>query len=126
MSSILVYIANRFRTIHGMVYNAMKLFMEINPALFDECTQDYRHLQETAGERQASRQNKWDQITEQANKQRQSGQSGSISRPKVAAPPKIDEIDPVTQDSQQRLDALKLQDESGTGKDEKPNPVSMS
>jgi len=31
-----------FRTIHGMVYNALKLFMEINPELFDECLQQYK------------------------------------------------------------------------------------
>ncbi|KAH7103940.1 protein phosphatase 2A regulatory B subunit [Auriculariales sp. MPI-PUGE-AT-0066] len=30
------------RTIHGMVYNALKLFMEINPDLFDECLQGYK------------------------------------------------------------------------------------
>jgi len=25
-----------------MVYNALKLFMEINPTLFDECTNNYK------------------------------------------------------------------------------------
>jgi len=30
------------RTIHGMVYNALKLFMEINPDLFDESMQQYK------------------------------------------------------------------------------------
>lgn len=30
------------RTIHGMVYNALKLFMEINPDLFDESMQHYK------------------------------------------------------------------------------------
>ncbi|TEB35853.1 protein phosphatase 2A regulatory B subunit [Coprinellus micaceus] len=30
------------RTIHGMVYNALKLFMEINPDLFDETLQQYK------------------------------------------------------------------------------------
>jgi hypothetical protein len=31
-----------YRTIHGMVYNALKLFMEINPDLFDEAMQQYK------------------------------------------------------------------------------------
>jgi len=31
-----------YRTIHGMVYNALKLFMEINPDLFDESMQQYK------------------------------------------------------------------------------------
>ncbi len=30
------------RTIHGLVYNALKLFMEINPTLFDLCTNDFK------------------------------------------------------------------------------------
>lgn len=30
------------RTIHAMVYNALKLFMEINPDLFDEAMQQYK------------------------------------------------------------------------------------
>lgn len=30
------------RTIHGMIYNALKLFMEINPELFDECVHNYK------------------------------------------------------------------------------------
>lgn len=95
-----------------MVYNAMKLFMEINPQLFDDCSHDYTELQNTAGQRQASRQNKWDRIAEQARKKKlQNGQAAAASR--------ADEIDPVTQDSQKRLDALKLQDESGGGRDQR-------
>ena len=27
------------RTIHGLIYNALKLFMEMNQKLFDDCTQ---------------------------------------------------------------------------------------
>mgnify|MGYP000100123430 CR=1 FL=1 len=30
------------RTIHGLVYNALKLFMEINPTLFDLCTNEFK------------------------------------------------------------------------------------
>merc|ERR1712156_929270 len=29
-------------TIHGLIYNALKLFMEMNQKLFDECTQQYK------------------------------------------------------------------------------------
>lgn len=31
-----------FRTIHGLIYNALKLFMEMNQKLFDDCTQQYK------------------------------------------------------------------------------------
>ena len=30
------------QTIHGLIYNALKLFMEMNQKLFDECTQQYK------------------------------------------------------------------------------------
>ena len=30
------------RTIHGLIYNALKLFMEMNQRLFDECSQKYK------------------------------------------------------------------------------------
>lgn len=30
------------RTIHGMVYNALKLFMEINPEFFEEVQNNYK------------------------------------------------------------------------------------
>jgi len=35
-------VAARCRTIHGHIYNALKLFMEMNQHLFDECTQNYK------------------------------------------------------------------------------------
>ena len=52
----------RNRTIHGMVYNAMKLFMEVNPQLFDDCSHDYAESQNNAGERERSRQNRWEKL----------------------------------------------------------------
>lgn len=30
------------KTIHGLIYNALKLFMEMNQRLFDECVQSYK------------------------------------------------------------------------------------
>jgi len=111
------------RTIHGMVYNAMKLFMEINPQLFDDCSHDYTELQSTADQRQAARQAKWDKLAEQAKKmQMQNGQATTNQSttpyrgPKPAVPARLEE-DPMTQDSQKRLDALKLQDETVNGRD---------
>ena len=105
------------RTIHGMVYNAMKLFMEINPQLFDECSHDYTELQNSAEARQAARKSKWEQLAAQAQQQKlRNGQraaestrarghkSGGTSRGG-------EEGDLATRDSQKRLDALKIQDE---------------
>lgn len=105
------------RTIHGMVYNAMKLFMEINPQLFDECSHDYNEMQNTAEQRQQARKSKWDQLTQQANQRRnnQAVPANSVTETKgqkTSIPLKADEVDPITQDSQKRLDALRLQDEA--------------
>ena len=30
------------RTIHGLIYNALKIFTEMNQSLFDECTKKYK------------------------------------------------------------------------------------
>ncbi|KAF9309198.1 Serine/threonine-protein phosphatase 2A 56 kDa regulatory subunit delta isoform [Linnemannia elongata] len=34
------------RTIHGLVFNALKLFMDVTPQLFDECTNHYRQARQ--------------------------------------------------------------------------------
>ncbi|KAI9860935.1 MAG: Serine/threonine-protein phosphatase 2A 56 kDa regulatory subunit delta isoform [Trichoglossum hirsutum] len=108
------------RTIHGMVYNAMKLFMEINPQLFDDCSHEYTQIQEGAAQRQLDRDKTWRVIEEQAKRSRLAAARGSNSRTsasqpklsKIGSPMRVDEVDPITQDSQKRLDALKIQDEA--------------
>ena len=42
MLSSLVYFVLLHRTIHGLIYNALKIFMEMNQKLFDECNQKYQ------------------------------------------------------------------------------------
>ncbi|KIX08947.1 uncharacterized protein Z518_00025 [Rhinocladiella mackenziei CBS 650.93] len=97
------------RTIHGMVYNAMKLFMEINPQLFDECSHDYNELQNTAGQREKAREAKWEKLTEQANRMK-----AGLAKPPSAPPIKEVPESVTAQDNQERLDALKLHDESSS------------
>ena len=104
-----------------MVYNAMKLFMEINPQLFDDCSHEYTEMQNSAGKREQSRQDKWDKLAKQAKRMKGGMEPTAPSAADVAASngkARADEIDPLTQDSQARLDALKLQDESA-GKERK-------
>ncbi|ETI24270.1 hypothetical protein G647_03639 [Cladophialophora carrionii CBS 160.54] len=105
------------RTIHGMVYNAMKLFMEINPQLFDECSHDYNELQNTAGQREKAREAKWARLTEQADRMKK----GLAKPPSTSSIKEVPETDP-EQDNQERLDALKLHDESTSAK---PSSVSL-
>lgn len=96
-----------------MVYNAMKLFMEINPQLFDDCSHDYNEQRDTAEERKKARQSKWDQLALQASQRHKSQPSTNNTRvPKINTTTRVDEADPITQDSRERLDALRLQDES--------------
>ncbi|KAK0510472.1 hypothetical protein JMJ35_006904 [Cladonia borealis] len=111
------------RTIHGMVYNAMKLFMEINPQLFDECSDHYRENEATAAQTLQNRTAKWAVVAEWA-RQRANGEVSAIPpltnlRGQKINPASRIEEDPITQDSQKRLDALRLQDESGVSRDGK-------
>ena len=100
-----------------MVYNAMKLFMEINPQLFDDCSHDYTELQNSAETREQARKNKWDRLSEQANRMK----SGLGAPASANAPSSKFESDTMTQDSQKRLDALKLHDDAINGN--KPSSV---
>lgn len=101
-----------------MVYNAMKLFMEINPQLFDECSEHYREHEATAEKTLRTRTANWALIADWA-KRNSNGENAAIPPltdlrgQKFNPPSRIDE-DPITQDSQKRLDALRLQDESGS------------
>ncbi len=104
-----------------MVYNAMKLFMEINPQLFDDCSHEYTEQQNNAGAREAMRERKWAASTDQANRRKANGGVEKSSGPPVrnhpAGMPRLDEVDG-TEDSQKRLDSLKLQD--GDRRDRRP------
>lgn len=113
-----------------MVYNAMKLFMEINPQLFDDCSHEYTEQQNSAASREALRQRKWAVIQDQAN--RRNGVNGNgNANPAAAAPaggalasaqwvagtglPRVDEAD-AAEDNQKRLNSLNLQDGDRAGR----------
>lgn len=105
-----------------MVYNAMKLFMEINPQLFDDCSHDYTEHQNTAEAREQARENKWKALAEQAKAHKTNGSvRGGISSPSrtKATPARSDEMDPLAEENQKRLDSLKLQD--GERRDRRPS-----
>jgi serine/threonine-protein phosphatase 2A regulatory subunit B' len=56
------------RTIHGLVYNALKLFMEINPALFDMCTNEFKQQRQAERQKLKARGDAWKQLRESALK----------------------------------------------------------
>jgi serine/threonine-protein phosphatase 2A regulatory subunit B' len=98
------------RTIHGMVYNAMKLFMEVNPQLFDDCSHDYAESQNNASQRQQSRQDRWDKLAKLA----EARQNGSADK---TASTRLDDSDPL---SQGRLENLRLQDDGLATREKRP------
>lgn len=54
------------KTIHGLIYNALKLFMEMNQKLFDECTQQYKLEQKKEKEKAKERIAAWKKLDELA------------------------------------------------------------
>ncbi len=58
------------KTIHGLIYNALKLFMEMNQKLFDECTQQYKLEQKKEKEKQKQRLENWDKLERLAKENR--------------------------------------------------------
>ncbi|PZC71827.1 hypothetical protein B5X24_HaOG212402 [Helicoverpa armigera] len=54
------------KTIHGLVYNALKLFMEMNQKLFDECTQQYKQEKQKERERLLQREEVWQALEARA------------------------------------------------------------
>jgi serine/threonine-protein phosphatase 2A regulatory subunit B' len=99
-----------YRTIHGMVYNAMKLFMEVNPQLFDDCSHDYAESQNNASQRLQSRQDRWDKLAKLA----EARQNGSADK---TASTRLDDSDPL---SQGRLENLRLQDDGSATREKRP------
>ncbi|KAI9104097.1 phosphatase 2A regulatory B subunit-domain-containing protein [Phlyctochytrium arcticum] len=54
------------RTIHGLVYNALKLFMEISPKLFDECTNKYKQNRQMERKKLKDREETWTKLEQLA------------------------------------------------------------
>ena len=113
------------RTIHGMVYNAMKLFMEVNPQLFDECTHEYTEQQSNVDNVKAARQAKWDRLQQLADSMKAASANGTAPavRPPAAAgayssgksgavkAPAAEKEKDLSGESQQRMERLRLQDD---------------
>ncbi|KRY69128.1 Serine/threonine-protein phosphatase 2A 56 kDa regulatory subunit delta isoform [Trichinella pseudospiralis] len=50
------------KTIHGLIYNALKLLMEMNQRLFDECTQSYKKVKEAEKRKMLETQELWKSV----------------------------------------------------------------
>lgn len=85
-----------------MVYNAMKLFMEVNPQLFDECSHNYTEDQNNAEAVKATRQAKWDRLTQLAESMKQNGHATGPSQTQAM---RTEDGDPIS------MERLRLQDD---------------
>lgn len=104
-----------------MVYNAMKLFIEVNPQLFDECSHEYTETQNNAEARKRERQAKWDNLTNLATTMRGGKpppktithtSRGIQGPPLMTEPNRIDDIDPLgSHGGSKRLENLRLSDD---------------
>jgi serine/threonine-protein phosphatase 2A regulatory subunit B' len=113
-----------------MVYNAMKLFMEVNPQLFDDCSHDYAEQQNNAEQIQRNRQAKWDRLAEMA-KNRKNGvlptlPATTTTGSKVTSPIKQEDSDALSQDSSRRLEQLRLGDDAASGRERRIGTVTSS
>ncbi|XP_037047563.1 serine/threonine-protein phosphatase 2A 56 kDa regulatory subunit gamma isoform isoform X2 [Bradysia coprophila] len=50
------------KTIHGLIYNALKLFMEMNHTLFNECISNFKEEQQLEDQKLSQREVLWQQV----------------------------------------------------------------
>lgn len=112
-----------------MVYNAMKLFMEVNPQLFDECSHEYAEKQQNAQSEEQARKQRWDKLAELAAARKTGSVDAKAPLPstgsKVGSPMRTDDQDPLSQDSQRRLEALRLQDDAMSNRERRPKDYAV-
>ncbi|UYV74617.1 PPP2R5D [Cordylochernes scorpioides] len=61
-------------TIHGLIYNALKIMMEMNQRLFDQCVQNFKQNKNMLKAKLQEREHAWRQIEQLAHKNPQSNQ----------------------------------------------------
>ncbi|CAI5453136.1 unnamed protein product [Caenorhabditis angaria] len=54
------------KTIHGLIYNALKMFMEMNQKLFDECSQNYNKERSNEKQQLEEKERCWTKIEDSA------------------------------------------------------------
>lgn len=54
------------KTIQGLIFNTMKVFMDMNPVVFEQCQDKYRHDRETKNLMFMDREKKWKEIETKA------------------------------------------------------------
>ncbi|KAG7092323.1 Serine/threonine-protein phosphatase 2A 56 kDa regulatory subunit delta isoform [Marasmius oreades] len=100
------------RTIHGMVCNALKLFMEINPDLFDESMQQYKQRKIEEQQAAVRKYEQWQKMRSVAISRAPSGIiPNDIPHPPPPPPPPEDDTDIL--DLSMELNAASIDDMVG-------------
>lgn len=103
------------KTIHGLIYNALKLFMEMNQKLFDDCSQQYRQERQKEKERQHNREELWLHVENLA----QQSPAYDVIRPQILNSSSLSESpeqnDEITFESLEK-EALEVSKVAGTNK----------
>ncbi|KAJ6596819.1 phosphatase 2A regulatory B subunit-domain-containing protein [Mycena vulgaris] len=103
------------RTIHGMVYNALKLFMEINPDLFDDSMHQYKQRKIEDQENAVHRYHAWQKMREIALQNAPGGKlpPGYVEIPHAPPPPPPAADDTDIMDLSMELNAASIEDVPG-------------
>ncbi|XP_065833610.1 serine/threonine-protein phosphatase 2A 56 kDa regulatory subunit gamma isoform-like isoform X2 [Oscarella lobularis] len=67
------------KTIHGLIYNALKLFMEMNQKLFDECTSKFKADKAMEAQREQERLKAWEKMARMAVKNPQASSFNGVA-----------------------------------------------
>ncbi|KAJ7632546.1 phosphatase 2A regulatory B subunit-domain-containing protein [Roridomyces roridus] len=102
------------RTIHGMVYNALKLFMEINPDLFDDSMHQYKQRKIEEQEHAVHRYQAWQKMRDIALQNAPGGKlpAGYVEIPHAPPPPPPAVDDNDILDLSMELNATSIEDVS--------------
>ncbi|KAJ7852539.1 protein phosphatase PP2A0 B subunit gamma isoform [Mycena leptocephala] len=106
------------KTIHGMVYNALKLFMEINPELFEDSMHQYKQRKIEDQEQAVHGYNAWQKLRARALQNAPGGKLPlgyvEIPHPPPPPPPDAEDLDDVL-DLTMELNAVSMDDLSVPG-----------
>lgn len=106
------------KTIHGLIYNALKLFMEMNQKLFDECSKQYKEERQKEKDKMKQREDAWDKVE---GKARQNPMFNKVKRIALNNDSNVSKMDYEDDDVRNDLNSkVKSEAVAGVGKPNKP------
>lgn len=87
------------RTIHGLVYNALKIFMDMDPALFDQCVSKFKLSRKLETKQQERREQFWKlvELRAKSNSEKINVLNGKFPSPQYESDADAMEIDDVNE-----------------------------